>query len=74
MDLEQYASWSNLAMASATVILGLAWLAFVAEWAFTKVGAPRGERVLVGAGAPVHLRALRRAATAATPPPGSASP
>ncbi|HZG96777.1 MAG TPA: c-type cytochrome biogenesis protein CcsB [Nocardioidaceae bacterium] len=53
MDLEQYASWSNLAMASATVILGLAWLAFVAEWAFTKVGAPRGERVLVGAGAPV---------------------
>jgi len=53
MDLEQYASWSNLAVASATVILAFAWLAFVAEWAFTKVGAPRGERVLVGAGAAV---------------------
>jgi len=53
MDLEQYASWSNLAMASATVILGLAWLAFVAEWAFTKVGTPRRERVLVGAGTPL---------------------
>jgi cytochrome c-type biogenesis protein CcsB len=48
MDLEQYASWSNLAMASATVVLGLAWLAFVGEWAFTKVGAPQTERVLVG--------------------------
>ena len=51
MDPEQYASWSNLAVASATVVLGLAWLAFVAEWAFTRVGASAAsERVLVGAG------------------------
>ncbi|CAN5372778.1 c-type cytochrome biogenesis protein CcsB [soil metagenome] len=34
MTLEQYASFSNSAVASATVVLALAWLAYLAEWAF----------------------------------------
>jgi cytochrome c-type biogenesis protein CcsB len=53
MDAEQYATWSNLAVASATVVFGLAWLAFVAEWAFGSVGSAVAaqERALVGAGA-----------------------
>lgn len=33
MTLERYASFSNYAVASATIVLALAWLAYLAEWA-----------------------------------------
>jgi len=34
MTLEGYANFSNYAVAAATVVLALAWLSYVAEWAF----------------------------------------
>ena len=36
MSLEQYANFSNYSVASATVVLTLACLAYIAEWAFTR--------------------------------------
>ena len=36
MSLEQYANFSNYAVASATIVLALACLAYLAEWAFTR--------------------------------------
>ena len=36
MSLEQYATLSNYSVASATVVLGLACLAYLGEWAFTR--------------------------------------
>lgn len=36
MSLEQYATFSNYSVASATVVLGLAFLAYLGEWAFTR--------------------------------------
>ncbi|UYM06924.1 c-type cytochrome biogenesis protein CcsB [Solicola gregarius] len=36
MSLEQYANFSNYSVASATVVLSLACLAYIAEWAFTR--------------------------------------
>lgn len=57
MSLEQYATFSNYAVASATVVFGLAWLAYLVEWALGRQaeGVRRdrvkaGEHVLVGSG------------------------
>ncbi|HLR86011.1 MAG TPA: c-type cytochrome biogenesis protein CcsB [Nocardioidaceae bacterium] len=36
MSLEQYANFSNYAVASATIVLALGCLAYIAEWAFTR--------------------------------------
>ena len=36
MSLEQYANFSNYSVASATIVLALACLAYLAEWAFTR--------------------------------------
>jgi cytochrome c-type biogenesis protein CcsB len=49
MTLAQYEQISNYAVASATVILGLAFVAYVAQWGFARNVAP--DRALVGAGA-----------------------
>lgn len=49
MSLADYANFSNYAVASATVVLALSWLAYLAEWGFAREVAPRKE--LVGAGA-----------------------
>ncbi|MEJ7757590.1 MAG: hypothetical protein WKF83_15915 [Nocardioidaceae bacterium] len=54
MTLEGYANFSNYAVAAATVVLALAWLSYVAEWAF-------GRRQLGVAAAP---GSTTRAATA----------
>ncbi len=48
MTLAQYQQISNYAVASATVILGLAFVAYVAQWGFARNVAP--DRALVGAG------------------------
>ena len=48
MTLAQYEQISNYAVASATVILGLAFVAYVAQWGFARNVAP--EHALVGAG------------------------
>ena len=50
MTLEQYAQASNYLIAAATVILALAFVAYVAQWGFARKVTP--ERELVGAGAP----------------------
>lgn len=50
MTLEQYARFSNYAIASATVVLALAFVAYVAQWGFARNVAP--DRELVGSGAP----------------------
>ncbi len=50
MTLEQYAQASNYLIAAATVILALAFVAYVAQWGFARTVAP--DRELVGAGAP----------------------
>ena len=50
MTLEQYAQASNYLIAAATVILALAFVAYVAQWGFARKVAP--DRELVGAGAP----------------------
>ena len=34
MSLADYANFSNYAVASATVVLALSWLAYLAEWGF----------------------------------------
>lgn len=52
MSLADYANFSNYAVASATVVLALSWLAYLAEWGFARQVAPSKE--LVGAGAPVQ--------------------
>ena len=49
MTLAQYQQISNYAVASATVVLGLAFVAYVAQWGFARNVAP--DRALVGAGA-----------------------
>jgi cytochrome c-type biogenesis protein CcsB len=49
MTLAQYQQISNYAVASATVVLGLAFIAYVAQWGFARNVAP--DRALVGAGA-----------------------
>src|SRR5690606_5015949 len=36
MSLEQYANFSNYSVASATIVLALGCLAYIAEWAFTR--------------------------------------
>ena len=50
MSLADYANFSNYAVASATVVLALSWLAYLAEWGFARQVAPTRE--LVPAGAP----------------------
>ncbi|MFY0409698.1 c-type cytochrome biogenesis protein CcsB, partial [Solicola sp. PLA-1-18] len=52
MTLAEYATFSNYAIAAATVVLSLAWLAHMAEWGFARqVAAPAvRERALVNAG------------------------
>ncbi|KHL19251.1 cytochrome c-type biogenesis protein CcsB [Mumia flava] len=45
MTLTEYANFSNYAVASATVVLALAWLASVAQWAFGSVASRSGESV-----------------------------
>jgi cytochrome c-type biogenesis protein CcsB len=50
MTLEQYAQASNYLIAAATVILALAFVAYVAQWGFARKVAP--DRELVGGGAP----------------------
>jgi len=50
MSLAQYEQFSNYAVASATVVLALAFLAYVAQWGFAHNVAP--DRELVGTGAP----------------------
>ncbi|WP_262850271.1 c-type cytochrome biogenesis protein CcsB [Mumia quercus] len=56
MTLEDYANFSNYAIASATAVLALAWLASVAQWAFgskavrAEQSASVAEPALVGAG------------------------
>lgn len=52
MTLAEYATFSNYAIAAATVVLALAWLAHMAEWGFARqVAAPAvRERALVHAG------------------------
>ena len=52
MRLADYANFSNYAVASATVVLALSWLAYLAEWGFARQVEPSKE--LVGAGAPVQ--------------------
>lgn len=66
MSLEQYATLSNYSVASATVVLGLACLAYLGEWAFTRqVSSARkrrrsDERELVApGGAPVEPSSQR---------------
>lgn len=57
MTLEDYANFSNYAIASATAVLALAWLASVAQWAFgskavrAEQSASVAEPALVGVGA-----------------------
>lgn len=51
MSLADYANFSNYAVASATVVLSLSWLAYLAEWGFARQVAPSKE--LVGAGTPI---------------------
>ena len=50
MTLEQYAQASNYLIAAATGVLALAFVAYVAQWAFARRVTP--DRELVGAGAP----------------------
>ena len=50
MSLADYANFSNYAVASATVVLALSWLAYLAEWGLARQVAPTRE--LVAAGAP----------------------
>jgi cytochrome c-type biogenesis protein CcsB len=50
MTLEQYAQFSNYAIASATAVLALAFVAYVAQWGFARQVAPDRERELVTAG------------------------
>ncbi|MDO9379302.1 MAG: c-type cytochrome biogenesis protein CcsB [Nocardioidaceae bacterium] len=51
MTLADYATFSNYAVASATVVIALAWLAYMAEWGFARqVRTPVRERELVTAG------------------------
>ena len=52
MSLADYANFSNYAVAAATVVLALSWLAYLAEWGFARQVAPSKE--LVGAGASVQ--------------------
>lgn len=52
MSLADYANFSNYAVASATVVLALSWLAYLAEWGFARQVVP--SKKLVGAGAPVQ--------------------
>ncbi|MDQ3156048.1 MAG: c-type cytochrome biogenesis protein CcsB [Actinomycetota bacterium] len=49
MSLADYANFSNYAVAAATIVLALSWLAYLAEWGFAREVAPRKE--LVGPGA-----------------------
>ena len=51
MTLAQYQQISNYAVASATVVLGLAFIAYVAQWGFARNVAP--DHALVGSGADV---------------------
>ncbi len=50
MTLAQYEQFSNYAVAAATVVLALAFVAYVAQWGFARKVAP--ERELVGVGVP----------------------
>ncbi len=50
MTLEQYAQFSNYAIASATGILALAFVAYVAQWSFARNVAPDRELVPAGSG------------------------
>ncbi len=50
IDPAQYEQFSNYAVAGATVVLALAFVAYVAQWGFARNVVP--ERELVGAGAP----------------------
>lgn len=50
MTLEQLAEISNYAVASATAVVALAFLAHVAEWGFARTPRPAEEPVAVGAG------------------------
>lgn len=52
MNLADYAQVSNYAIASATGIVALAFLAHVAEWGFARRSAPASAQVPVAAGAP----------------------
>ncbi len=49
MSLADYANFSNYAVASATVVLGLSWLAYLAEWGFARKVAVRADLLTVGA-------------------------
>ena len=50
MTLAQYEQFSNYAVAAATVVLALSFVAYVAQWGFARKIAP--DRELVGSGAP----------------------
>lgn len=52
MTLEQYAQFSNYAIASATGVLALAFVAYVAQWGFARKVAPERELVLAGGDTP----------------------
>lgn len=54
MSLADYANFSNYAVASATVVLALSWLAYLAEWGFARQVVPSKELVGAGAAAPVQ--------------------
>ncbi|WP_332644326.1 c-type cytochrome biogenesis protein CcsB [Aeromicrobium sp.] len=51
MTLEQLAQFSNYAIASATGVLALAFVAYVAQWSFARNVAPERELVAAGKGA-----------------------
>ena len=53
MSLADYANFSNYAVASATVVLALSWLAYLAEWGFARQVTP--SKQLVGAGGAVQV-------------------
>ncbi len=72
MTLEQLAQFSNYAIASATGILALAFVAYVAQWSFARKVAP--DRELVTAGSTSGpLQRPRATSSAATWPAASAS-
>ncbi|MFI5426768.1 c-type cytochrome biogenesis protein CcsB [Aeromicrobium sp. UC242_57] len=50
MTLENYAQISNYAVASATIVLALAFVAYVAQWGFARGVAPDRELVAAGGG------------------------
>lgn len=58
MSLADYANFSNYAVAAATVVLALSWLAYLAEWGFARQVTP--SKQLVGSGTAVAEEAPER--------------